>query len=66
MQLGVIIVRCGDGIMQDVERHVKCSAMWCKIWCDARCGGTMHNVANICDLKCGVEYRACGIMWNVM
>ena len=31
-----------------------------------RCG-VMHNVANIWrDLKCGVEYMECGVMWNVM
>ena len=39
---------------------VKCGVM-------ARCGGVMHNVANIWrDLKCGVEYMECGVMWNVM
>ena len=61
--LGVITVRCG-GMMQDAE----CGAtMLCKMWCDGRCGGVMHNVANIWrDLKCGVEYMECGVMWNVM
>ena len=50
--------------MQDAE----CGAtMLCKMWCDGRCGGVMHNVANIWrDLKCGVEYMECGVMWNVM
>ena len=39
---------------------VKCGVM-------VRCGGVMHNVANIWrDLKCGVEYMECGVMWNVM
>ena len=56
--MGVITVRCG-GMMQDVE-HVKCGAMSC-VKCDARC-----DVANIwCDLKCGIEYMECGVMWYV-
>ena len=50
--------------MQDAE----CGAtMLCKMWCGARCGGTMPNVANIWwDLKCGVVYMECGVMWNIM
>ena len=47
-----------DAIMHDVE-HVKCgAAMLCKMWCD------MRDVASTwCDLKCGVEYMECGVMW---
>ena len=58
-ELGVITVRCG-GMMR-----------LCNKWnalplCCVKCS-VMHNVANIrCDLKCGVEYVECGVMWNVM
>ena len=56
----MITVRCG-GMMQLCKmRNAVQLSMLSKMWCDARCGGAMHNVANIwCDLKCGV-------MWNVM
>ena len=37
----------------DVERPVKCGAMWCKMWC-----GAMHNVAYIWYLECGVMWYA--------
>ena len=45
----------------------------CKMWnavqltC-VKCGvmrGAMHNVANTCDLKCGMEYMECSAMGNV-
>ena len=48
------------GAATDYVSCVKCGVM-------VRCGGVMHNVANIWrDLKCGVEYMECGVMWNVM
>jgi len=55
-----MVVGCGIGCDRSdvVERcsYARCGAMLCKMWCDARCGGAMHNVANIwCDLKCGVH-----------
>ena len=72
----MITVRCGV-MMQDVE-HVKCGAVSCKMWCDARCGGVkcsvmrdevvrgINDAANIWrDLKCGVEYMECGVMGYV-
>ena len=34
------------------------------MWCDARCDGAMHYVANI--WKCSVEYMECGVMWYVI
>ena len=48
-----------DAIMQDVE----CGAtMLCKMWCGARCGGAVHNVANIwCNLAwCTWNVALCG------
>ena len=42
VELGVITFRCG-GLMQDVEPHVKCGAMLCKMWSDAICGGAMQH-----------------------
>ena len=64
--MGVITVRCG-GMMQDVE-HVKCGAMSC-VKCGAMgnvVGRCINNGQYIrCDLKCGVEYVECGVMWYV-
>ena len=63
VELGVITVRCGR-MMQDVEHA---SAVQCRVKC-----GVMRdvvaciNVANIKrNLKCGVEYLQCGVMWHV-
>ena len=42
------------------------NAVQCCVKCDAKCGA-MHNVANTIrrDLKCGIEYMACGVMWYI-
>ena len=42
------------------------NAVQCCVKCDAKCGA-MHSVANTIrrDLKCGIEYMACGVMWYI-
>ena len=46
--MGAITVRCG-GMMQLCKMR---NAVQLSMLSDARCGGAMHNVANIwCDLK---------------
>ena len=45
--------------------YSRCEA--CRVKCDVMRHVVVRNVANIwCDLKCGVEYMECGVMWNVM